>query len=282
MRAPPHESGTDGSLVGGIAGVNPHFGTLGTVGLARYAVQVALAHEIDAREMPANWSTGYFALQTRAPGTLKGVEIYGTEVFELNTRLRDRVLKYTEGVKLEDAADAAAYRAKYTYAPANEPPRVIFGDVTTSDLYFAGTLLCEAFGNVTKLWTNGTGEYVFTAQEDNATFEAIIRFHLAGKADFSRVILLRSGSDFDRPPPGVSAFDGFAANQGGFPPALHNIFVVGNPIVQGIINDWDEFKHGIAPQDGWLSSADVLHSLDAGGARTKRALPFAGARRALL
>jgi purine nucleoside permease len=31
------------SLIGGIAGVNPYVATLGSVGFARYAVQVALA-----------------------------------------------------------------------------------------------------------------------------------------------------------------------------------------------------------------------------------------------
>ena len=40
-----------------------------------------------------------------------------------------------------------------------------------------------------------------TAQEDNATFEAMLRAHKAGLMDFSRVILMRTASDFDRPPP---------------------------------------------------------------------------------
>lgn len=245
-------------------------------------MQVALAHELDAREMPADWPTGYFLQGTKAPNTVAGAEHYGTEVFELNTNLRERVRPYTDGLTLNDTDKAAAFRAKYAQDAARAPPSVIYGDVSTSDVYFTGELLCAAFANITKLWTNGTGEYVFTAQEDNASFEVFVRYHLAGAVDFARVVLLRTGSDFDRAPPGMSAFDGFAADQGGFPPALQNIFIVGNPIVQGILKDWDEFKDGIQPQDGWLSSADVLHSLDEGGARQKRSLGrYAAAREAL-
>ncbi len=61
--------------------------------------------------------------------------------------------------------------------------------------------LAEAFGNITKLWTNDTGDYALTAQEDNASFEAMIRADKAGLMDFSRVILMRTASDFDRAPP---------------------------------------------------------------------------------
>jgi purine nucleoside permease len=46
----------------GIAGINPYQGTLGTAAFARFAVQVALQYELDARQMPSNWTTGYWAL----------------------------------------------------------------------------------------------------------------------------------------------------------------------------------------------------------------------------
>ena len=190
----------DPSLIAGIAGVNPYMGTLGSVSLARFAVQVALAYEIDARQIPSNWSTGYYLYGTYAPDE-KATYAYGTEVFELNTNLRDAVVGYTANVALNDTDDAATYRAMYDYAPANAPPSVFYGDVATSDNYWGGNLLAEAFGNITQLWTNGTGQYATTAQEDNATFEAMIRADKAGLMDFSRVVLMRTCSDFDREPP---------------------------------------------------------------------------------
>ena len=45
-------------LIGGIAGINPKVATLGSVTFAKYAVQVALQYEIDAREILANFTTG--------------------------------------------------------------------------------------------------------------------------------------------------------------------------------------------------------------------------------
>lgn len=46
--------------------------------------------------------------------------------------------------------------------------------------------------------TNGTGTYCATAQEDNATSESLVRATKEGLADFSRLIILRTASDFDR------------------------------------------------------------------------------------
>jgi purine nucleoside permease len=70
-------------LIAGIAGVNPYVGTTGSVGLARYAYQFGVGYEIDAREMPSNWSTGFFLFDTEAPGEVP-TQIYGTELFEVS------------------------------------------------------------------------------------------------------------------------------------------------------------------------------------------------------
>ena len=42
-------------LIAGIAGIDPARGTLGTAAWARWLVDVGIAHEIDAREMPKGW-----------------------------------------------------------------------------------------------------------------------------------------------------------------------------------------------------------------------------------
>jgi purine nucleoside permease len=77
-------------LIAGIAGINPHISTTGTVTFGRFAVQLELEYEFDAREIPSNFSTGLWALGTAVPG-LYPTAIYGTEVFELNVNLRDKV-----------------------------------------------------------------------------------------------------------------------------------------------------------------------------------------------
>lgn len=61
-------------------------------------------------------------------------------------------------------------------------------DVATSDVYFSGDILCEQFAIYTSVITNGTGVYCSTAQEDNASLEALMRGAMAGLVDFSRII----------------------------------------------------------------------------------------------
>lgn len=194
-------------MIGGIAGVSPKYGTLGSVALARYAVQVALQYEFDAREMPENFTTGYLAYGTYYP-TEYPTTIYGTEVFEVNEALREIAYGYAVKATLSDNDEAAVYRAKYApvsmYSAATTAPSVIKCDSATSDVYYSGTLLSEAFENTTTIWTNGTGEYCMTAQEDNATLEVMVRMAIEGLVDFSRIIVMRTGKSHALPTPYAS------------------------------------------------------------------------------
>lgn len=185
-------------MIAGIGGVNPKLGTLGSVALSRYGVQVALQYEFDAREMPDNFTTGYFAYGTDQPNEYPQ-NLYGTEVFEVNTALRDIAFTFATRANLSDNPTAAEYRARYApagelYAAATQAPSVIKCDTVTDDVYFSGVLLGEAFENVTSLWTNGSGAYCMTAQEDNATLEVMVRAAIQGLVDFARIIFMRTGS----------------------------------------------------------------------------------------
>lgn len=115
-------------LVAGIAGVNPEVATLGSVTFARYAVQVALQYEFDAREKPKNFSTGYFAQGSYAPGQYPE-SIYGTEVFEVNDALRHIAAGFAKTAKLNDSSSAVAYRANYAstaaYKAGTKKPSVV-------------------------------------------------------------------------------------------------------------------------------------------------------------
>jgi purine nucleoside permease len=181
--------------------------------------------------------------------------IYGTEVFEVNEALRDVAISFASGVQLNDSQACAAYRAKYSaasaYAAGAEGPSVLGCDVATSDVYYSGTRLSEAFENTTSLWTNGSATYCTTAQEDNASLEAIMRAAQKNLTDFSRVIVMRTASDFDRPPPGVSEIQNLLyVNQGGFGPAIQNIYIAGVKVVDGILDGWNStFAKGIAPKN---------------------------------
>jgi purine nucleoside permease len=136
---------------------------------------------------------------------------------------------------------------------------VVECDSATSDVYYSGALLSEAFGNFTKLITNGTGAYCSTAQEDNATLEVLLRADLAGRVDYGRVIAMRTASDFDRPYPGENPVANLFAEQGGFGPATANLYIAGIKIVQGILKEWDStFEDGI-PSMLCLKPNETVH-----------------------
>ncbi|KAL8720094.1 MAG: hypothetical protein Q9225_003001 [Loekoesia sp. 1 TL-2023] len=237
-------------LIAGIAGISPKVATLGSVTFARFAIQVALQYEFDAREIPSNFTTGYVPQGSVSP-TQYPQSIYGTEVFEVNDALRQLAIGFAKTATLNDSATAAAYRSNYAstfaYTPGSQPPTVVACDVATSDVYFSGTLLSEVFENTTTLFTNGSATYCTTAQEDNATLEALLRGAINNRTDFSRIIILRTASDFDRPYAGEpGTVNLFYANQGGFEPAIQNIYLAGVKVVMGILGEWEAtFKRGV-------------------------------------
>lgn len=237
-------------MVGGIAGVNPEVATICSVTFARFAVQVALQYEFDIRDLPSNWTTGYVP-QGSTTTYEYPQSIYGTEVFEVNQNLQKIAAGFARKAVLNDSAEAIAYRAHYAsapiYAKGAEPPSVVECDVATSDVYYSGALLSESFANFTTLLTNGSGVYCTTAQEDNATLEAMLRAATRKLVDFSRIIVMRTASDFDRPYPGEAATTNlFYAEQGAFNPARENIYLAGIHVVEGILTEWNStFRKGV-------------------------------------
>jgi len=240
-------------LIAGIAGISPRIGTIGGVTFPRFAVHVGLQFEIDSREVPAHFHTGYIPQGSSSPDQYP-TRIYGTEVYELSDALRQHAIRLAKQVTLFDDTLSQAYRANYAsnpdYAPAAAPPSVIACDTATADQFWSGRLLAEAMENTTKLFTNGTAEYCTTQQEDNATLEALLRGAALDLVDFSRIIIMRTGSDFDRPYDGQSATDNLFFGLSGFAAAMMNLRVAGVPIVQGIVQGWEElFAAGIKPSN---------------------------------
>jgi purine nucleoside permease len=233
-------------LVSGIAGIDPAQGTLGSAAWARYLVDFGIQWELDAREIPPGWKSGYLGINTKSENEKPPLD-YRTEVFQLNEALLQKAYGLSRDVTLTDSPQAAAYRAKYSSAPANQRPSVIQCDTLAGDTWFSGNAIGQRARDWTKLLTDGKGVYCTTQQEDNATFEVIKRAASAGLADTQRVAVLRAGSDFDRPPQGVSNVDNLLdyQNQGGFVPALNNLYLAGSPLVNAIVKDWPHWKDGV-------------------------------------
>lgn len=169
---------------------------------------------------------------------------------------------YIAGLQtLNDSSSAAAYRATYGYAPANQPPAVVQCDTGTSNNYWSGSVLGDAYSNYTLLMTNGTGLYCATQQEDNAILEAMTRGDLIGKIDFSRIAIMRTASDFDRAPPTEDeVFHLLYAAQHGFGISIDNIFIAGHAIVEDILMYWEStYLPGLRPGN---YIGDIFDSLD--------------------
>ncbi|KAI0312130.1 purine nucleoside permease [Amylostereum chailletii] len=249
-------------LVAGVSGISPKLATIGSVTFARYTVQVTLQYEVDAREKPAGFSTGYIPQGALAPDQYPP-RVYGTEVFEVNEDLRQHALAFAQRAALNDTASAQAYRAMYAsnalFAPGAAPPSVVACDTATSDAFWSGALLAEAFENTTQLFTNGSATYCTTQQEDNGTLEVLLRGALAARVDFSRIIIMRTGSNFDRPFDGQSAAEHLFSGLSGFDVSIANIRWAGVEVVRGIVDGWeDTFAKGIQPSN---YIGDILGSM---------------------
>lgn len=88
-----------------------------------------------------------------------------------------------------------------------------------------------------------------TANEDNATLESLLRAAKSGLVDFSRIILMRAASNFDRPYPNQTAEQNLLlSNSGGFSPSVANLYNAGVKVVQGILKEWPGvFAKGVEP-----------------------------------
>lgn len=234
-------------LIAGIAGIDPAHGTIGTATWARYLVDVDIAHEIDAREMPRGWSDGYFGVLTDGPAQKPQFD-YRTELFQVDEALLQKAVRLSRHAALEDSADVVAYRKSYPRPPANKPPEVTQCDTASGDIWWGGRRLEARATRWTRLLTDGRGVYCTSQQEDNATLLALTRGAQSGLTDLHRVAVLRTGSDFDRPYPGQSTFDSIIAQRsvaGAIHTSTANLVHAGMPLVEDIVTHWAQWQAGV-------------------------------------
>ncbi|MEN9868575.1 MAG: hypothetical protein RL748_4165 [Pseudomonadota bacterium] len=231
-------------MVAGVAGIDPAMGTIGTATWSRYLVDVGIAHEIDAREMPKGWKAGYFGIFSKGPGVKPKLD-YRTEVAQLDEALLQKVLALTKNAKLQDDPKAAAYRKLYKEKAARALPSVIQCDTLGGDTWWHGHKLGQHARDWTGLMTDGKGVYCTTQQEDNATYNALQRAAHAGKVDLKRLMVLRTGINFDRPHPGQSAFDSLKSDGGGFGISTQNLYLTGGLVINDILKNWPQWRTGV-------------------------------------
>ncbi len=85
--------------------------------------------------------------------------------------------------------------------------------------------------------------------EDTGVLQSLSFLHHAGRVDLDRVMVLRTVSNFDQPPIGLTAAESLAASSGhrysAYLPALEAAYRVGNVVVSEIVTNWDRYQDRI-------------------------------------
>jgi len=237
-------------VVAGIAGVDPADASLGSAVWADFVVDGDLAHEIDSRELPADWNTGYVPLGKTKPYE-EPLDLTSRpigQVYELNSSLVHWAYALTKDTPLEDNDKLAKLRSRYAAWPnAQRAPFVTIGTNLAASTYWHGEILNRWANDWTRYYTQGRGNFVTTAMEDSGVLRALENLTRAGKADRNRALVLRTASNFDMPPPGKSAaaslagdtVDGYSA----YIPSLEAAHRVGSRVVHALVDGWKDFEN---------------------------------------
>jgi purine nucleoside permease len=241
-------------LIAGIAGADPQDASLGSAVWAEWVVDGDLAYEVDGREIPPAWTTGYVPLGKTVPyeqprGPDNGV------AFHLNPGLMEWAYQRTKAVQLDDSPTLAAQRAHFDGANARRPPFVLKGDTLSASTFWHGKILDQWANDWVRYQTGAQGNFVTSAMEDTGILQSLTFLNRAGKVNLERVMVLRAVSNFDQPPAGMTAAESLAANSAhrysAYVQALEAAYRVGNVVVSEIVTNWGRYQNhipGIAPK----------------------------------
>ena len=235
-------------LIAGIAGGNPDRISLGSAAWARWIVDGDLGYEIDPREMPPEWTTGYVPLRKTRPYELPATALDG-QVYELNADLVKWAYDLTRFMPLADSTALQEIRNRFEGATAQRPPFVTLGDEISSSTYWHGKL-SDAWANQwVSYFTGGKGQFATTAMEDTGTLQSLKYLAQAGRVDWQRILVLRTVSNFDQQPRGMSAADSLDHQRIGtysaYLPSLEAAYTVGHAVVNDLLTNWPARAHEI-------------------------------------
>ena len=209
-------------IVAGIAGGSPDKISLGSAAWARWVVDGDLGYEIDAREIPPEWTTGYIPLRKSKP-------------FE------------PPATPLPDSDHLKEIRSNFDGAAAQRPPFVTMGDEVSSSRYWHGNLFDAWAAEWTRYFTGSQGDFATTAMEDTGTLQSLQFLANAHRVDSQRVLVLRTVSNFDRQPRGMTAAESLATQRigkySGYLPSLEAAYTVGHVVVQELLTHWPQYAN---------------------------------------
>lgn len=232
-------------IVAGISGFDPQDASIGSAAWATWVVDGDLAHEIDAREIPETWNTGFFPLFSRGPYAEVKPANQG-ESFQLNAALTDWAYQLTKNTEIPDDENIMQLRQSYTAFPnAQKKPFVLKGDNMASMTFWHGAYFNEWANLWVTYWSDGEGSFVSSAMEDTGTAQSLFYLDRAGKAVYERLMVLRTASNFTMPVSGKSAAESLLAdgeNYAGMTMALESAYLVGSTVVDELISNWGRYR----------------------------------------
>ncbi len=231
-------------IVAGIGGGDPADVSVGSAVWADHVVDGDLAFEVDARQIPADWPTGYLPLRKGTPYEPPADDQYG-EMYSLNSGLVRWAFHLTRSVPLADSDAMRKSRARFAGFPnAQKPPFVTRGDTMSAGTFWHGSKMDEWANAWTRYYTGGKGNYMVAAMEDSGTMQALTFLSQAGRIDLRRVLVLRTVSNYDREAPGVPVAESLkemvSGNYSAYMPALEAAQIVGDKVVRDIVEHWTE------------------------------------------
>ena len=234
-------------LVAGIGGGDPADVSLASAVWADRVIDGDLAYEIDARDIPPDWSTGYVPLRKSKPYEQPVRRELEGEIYTLNPGLVGWAYALTRGMTIPDSDALRRSRARFTGFPsALKPPFVARGDTVSSSTFWHGKRMDQWANDWTRYFTANRGNYMISAMEDSGTLQALTFLNGAGKADLNRVMVLRTVSNYDREAPGTTAAESLAAmgsrQYSAFGAALETAQTVGDKVVRYLVEHWAECR----------------------------------------
>jgi purine nucleoside permease len=232
-------------IIAGIAGGCPEHVSLGSAMWARWVVDGDLGYEIDAREIPADWSTGYLPLRKSRPFEPPAAP-NENQVFALSPGLTEWAFDLTRTIQLEDSDKLRDTRSHFDGSAAQDSPHVGLGDEISSSTYWHGKYFDAWASEWMSYFTGGKGQFSTTAMEDTGTLLSLKYLANAGRVDWQRILVLRTVSNFDQQPHGMSASDSLARQRIGaysaYLPALEAAYTVGHAVVNELLTNWRHYE----------------------------------------
>ncbi|MDP5134123.1 MAG: purine nucleoside permease [Paraglaciecola sp.] len=220
-------------VISGVGGTPPNKGTIGDVSWGSWLVDYDLGHRWKPEEGPAGQPT----FMPR-----KGYE--SIRRYQLNPALLDWSLYLSQGVELKDSDGAKAYRMRYPQKAARSLPTINNGTHMTGDTFFHGPGLSQEAQYIASSY--GADDYVITEMEAAAIAQVLSR-----SVGTERLMSLRGAVNFDQGHPNESTLAHLdpapGETAGGFAETVENIVLVGEKVVDHIVQNWAQWRQGPPP-----------------------------------